>query len=244
MTGSFESMLSGLFSDDSEGDGTSERTTLPLGACIAALKDHARRLTTPCPFKCGDVVTVRPGTDVKGAGNPHVVVEVLTEPVTDRTAEGGSNRFLAKYTMRVAHFHGDTMTVHAVDHCVFEAWHEGHEAAWTSRQTSTSRKNTARPLASTPLNEVVRLLRAESKKFTEAKITWKKGDLVEILGHETSRAAKPMLFEGKAVGVVERVDHSDDTTRVIYFDDDGDRRTQWFKPVDLKPFSAVEPVSA
>ena len=79
-------------------------------------------------------------------------------------------------------------------------------------------------------------------KLADAKITWKKGDLVELIGYEASHAAKPMQFEGRAVGFVVNVDHSDDTTRVVYFDEDGERRTQWFKPVDLKSFAAVEPV--
>ncbi len=82
-----------------------------------------------------------------------------------------------------------------------------------------------------------------SPKLGDAKITWKKGDLVEILGHQASNAAEPMAFSGRSIGLVEVVDNSDETTRVIYFDNDGDRRTQWFKPVDLKPFTLETVVS-
>ncbi len=245
MTPTIDAFLSAMERDDDDGLGQrDQRTTLPLVQVIAALKDKAWRMAEPCPFQTGDLLTVRAGSDVRGAGLPHVVVEVLSPPVTDTKAEAGSNRYLAKYTMRVAHFHGDDMTVHAVDHSSFEVWTDVHAIEWTALQTASARKAGRKVTPETSLNEVVRLLRGEGKKLAEAKITWKKGDLVEILGHEASNAAKPMPFEGKAVGVVETVDHSDDTTRVVYFDDEGDRRSQWFKPIDLKPFAAVEPVTA
>ena len=219
------------------------RTSLSLDECIAALKDKAQRMAAPCPFSVGQLVTARADADVKGGGRPHIVVEVFDQPVTDPTAELGSNQFMRKYNMRVAHFVGNDMTVHAVDCSCFEVWTDAHANAWVAKQQAFQKKNGARQVSGeTPLNEIVRLLRGEGRKLLEAKITWKKGDLVEILGFETSNAAKPMLFEGKAIGAVETVDKSDDTTKVTYFDDDGDRRSQWFKPIDLKPYMAVEPV--
>jgi hypothetical protein len=245
MSSTIETLLSAMSGEDDDRQRPETvRTTLPLAHVIGALQDKAVRMSEACPFRVGDLLTVRPGSDVRGAGLPHIVVEVFADPVTDMRAEAGSNRYLSKYTMRVAHFHGDDMTVHAVDHSSFERWTDAHANAWMASQAKSGNKQGRKVTAETSLNDVVRLLRGEGRKFAEAKITWKKGDLVEIQGYETSNAAKPMMFEGKAVGVVETVDHSDDTTRVVYFDVDGDRRSQWFKPLDLKPFAAVEPVGA
>ncbi len=244
MSGTFEAFLSSVAPGEASDSGAGEAMpNLTLDACLAALRDQARRIVEPCPFKVGDLITVRTGADVKGAGSPHIVVELLAEPVTDMRAEAGSNQFLRQYTMRVCHFHGDSMTVHAVDHACFEQWSDVHAAAWHARRDEAHKKKGPNKVdPETPLTDVVRLLRGEGRKIAEAKITWKKGDLVEVIGYETSHAAKPMQFEGRAVGFVVTVDHSDDTTKVVYFDEDGDRRSQWFKPVDLKNFAAVESV--
>jgi len=243
MTGTIEAFLSSMGAEASaDGSSGESHTKLSLAACLVALKDQAARMVAPCPFKAGDLITVRPGTDVKGAGKPHIVVEVLPEPVVDTKADAGSNQFLRQYTMRVCHFHGDSLTVHAVDHSCFETWTDAHAEAWTAQQIAANRKAPRKVVPETPLTEVVRLLRSEGRKVADAKITWKKGDLVEVTGFEISHAAKPMQFEGRAVGFVVTVDHSDDTTKVVYYDEDGDRRSQWFKAIDLKPYNAVEPV--
>ena len=200
-------------------------------------------MAEPCPFKVGQLVTARADADVKGAGRAHIVVEVFAEAVTDPTAKSGSNQFMRKYNMRVAHLYGNDMTVHAVDCSCFEVWTNSHAEPGFPSSNPSSKKTEPRQVTSeTPFSEIVRFLRGEGRKLLEAKISWKKGDLVEILGYEASNAAKPMLFESRAIGAVEVVDKSDDTTKVTYFDDDGDRRSQWFKPLDLKPYMAVEPV--
>ena len=243
MSGPFEAFLSSVVAHEGADTNTGDMSAdLDLDACLSALRDQASRMIAPCPFKAGDIVTVRAASDVKGAGNPHVVVEVLPEAVVDRRAEAGSNQFLRHYTMRVCHFHGDSLTVHAVDHSCFEPWNDAHASAWQSRREAARDNGQRKVDQGTPLTDVVRLLRGEGRKIAEARITWKKGDLVEVIGYETSHAAKPMQFEGRAVGFVVTVDHSDDTTRVVYFDEDGDRRSQWFKATDLKTFNAVEPV--
>jgi hypothetical protein len=217
-------------------------TSLSLSEQITQLQAMAERTANPCRFKVGDLVTVRHGMDVRGMGKPHVVIEVFSEPVVDRSSEPGSNRYLNRYTMRVAHFCGSDMTTHAVGHEVFEPWTEAHAKAWDAFQQETKARQAHRLNSDVPLSEVVRLLREEGRRLLDAKIVWKRGELVEILGYETSNAAPPMLFGGRAVGLVETIDHSDDTTRVIYFDDVGRRRAQWFRPVDLKPYCVVEPV--
>ncbi len=196
------------------------------------------------PFKTGDIVTVSPTSDIKGAGLPHVVIEIIDPPFTDQQSESGSNQFLRKFTMRVAHFHGDSITQHAVDHGSFEAWTPEHAEAWMAAQApARPSRQAVKATPETPLTDIIRLLRTEARKLGEAKIVWKKGDLVEILGHQASNAAEPMAFSGRSIGVVEVVDNSDETTRVIYFDSEGERRSQWFKPVDLKPFTLETVVS-
>ncbi len=242
MTAFLEALLSGG-SRSGEAGGADGGTGVPLEKQFEALGDMARRVASKCPYQTGDAVTVRPGMDVKGAGKLHVVVEVFDTPVTDRDSEPGSNRFLNKYTMRVAHFCGDSMTIHAVDHAAFEPWTEAHTQRWNNRDDEPAAERRRRIAPDAPLQDVVRMLRDEGRRLADAKITWKKGELVEIIGHEASNAARPMRFSGRAIGLVETVDFSDDTTRVIYFDEDGRRRSQWFTPVDLRPFAAVEPVS-
>lgn len=224
--------------------GTADGDGIPLSGQMAELKAMAPRVAAACPYRCGDIVTVRPGMDVKGAGKPHVVVEVFPQPIVDTQSEPGSNRYLGRYTMRVAHFYGESMTQHAVDHAVFEPWTSAHEAAWQSAVEADQTVRERRLTPDVPLTDVARLLREEGRRMSEARITWKKGELVEITGHESSRASRPMLFAGRAIGLVVTVDNSDETTRILYIDDQGARCTQWFKPIDLKPYQAVEPVVA
>jgi hypothetical protein len=241
MTGTIASLLGGLMGEG-EGRGVRENT-MTLAEILAALQDKARRMAEPNPFRVGDLVTVRRDADVKGCGEPHVVVDLLERPIVDDKAESGSNQFLRRYDMRVAHFQGDRLTVHAIDHSVLEPWTEAHAAVWLGRRDAGRAERPDSVSPHTPLTEIVRRLRAAGQRVTSAKIVWKQGDLVEIVGHKASNAAEPMLFGGRAIGFVELVDRSDDTTRVIYFDSDGDQRQQWFKPSDLQPYRSVGPVA-
>ncbi len=241
------SFLDELFAVGPPGGGAAkggDAAGVPLEQQVEALSAMAARVSAACPFKAGDLVTVRKGMDVRGAGKLHVVVEVLSEPVVDRSSEPGSNRYLNRYTMRVAHFCGADMTIHAVSHEVFEPWSEDHAELWRNQESENAGRTSRRLKPDVPLGDVVRVLREEGRRMQDAKISWKKGELVEILGYETSNAARPMLFGGRSVGLVETVDFSDETTRVVYFDDSGQRRAQWFRPIDLKPYTALEPVSA
>jgi hypothetical protein len=213
---------------------------LDLATRLAALRAKAVRTAAPNPFKLGDLVTARVHADVKGSGEPHVVIGLIEPPVVSDTAECGSNQFLREFNMKVAHFVGDNMTVHAVDYTDFEAWTTAHAQTWTQQHLS-QRPKAVDVTPDLQLNDVIRILRGEGQRRAN-KIGWEKGDLVEILGYRDSNAAEPMQFETRAVGLVETVDHSDDTTRVIYFDTDGDRRSQWFKPHDLQVYSAVKAV--
>jgi hypothetical protein len=241
MRGSLSSLLGGI------GGGRRARSTRSnrsLEALIAELHDTARRYAAPSPFRVGDLVTVRADSDTKGQGEPHVVVEIIDPPVVSDRAEAGSNQFLRKFDLKVAHFAGEHQTIHAIDSVVLEAWSERHAEAWQAKQQQRPEADPARKIsADTPFAEVVRRLREERQRRVGGKITWKVGDIVEIVGHEDSNAASPMRFSGRAIGFVETIDSSDDTTRVVYYDEDGDRISQWFKICDLATFRAVEPVS-
>jgi len=46
---------------------------------IAALEAAAERYVAPCPFKPRDLVTPRADGSMKGAGRPHIVLEVIGE---------------------------------------------------------------------------------------------------------------------------------------------------------------------
>ena len=63
------------------GEGDDEPVPMPPAdiACIT-LREIAETYQKPCPFKVGDLVTPRRGYWVKGAGEPHVVVEVFDPP--------------------------------------------------------------------------------------------------------------------------------------------------------------------
>jgi hypothetical protein len=241
MRGSLSSMLAGI----SGGSRREKSSTTPrsLDAVTAALRGTADRMSAPNPFRVGDIVTIRPDADVKGRGEPHVVVEIIDPPVVNDRSEPGSNNYLRRFDLRVAHYIGDSQTIHAIDHSVLEPWTQAHADAWTARQTVRPKADGRKVSSDTPMAEVMRVLREEAQRRHGGKIDWKKGDLVEIVGHEVSNAAKPMQFAGRAVGFVETVDRSDDTTKVVYFDDDGDMISQWFKICDLAVYRAVEPVA-
>lgn len=78
-----------------------KRKILPE-AHLERVKEAAERYARPNPYKVGDIVTPRKDSGMKGVGEPHVVVEVLTEP--RRTFEGsgfGGSSFGANMDVRV-----------------------------------------------------------------------------------------------------------------------------------------------
>jgi hypothetical protein len=77
-------------------------------AQIATLQEIADIYRRGCPFKVGDVITPRNGHNMKGAGRPHVVMEVFDEPVRTLTsadpADTSQCTFGRRMDMRVATF--------------------------------------------------------------------------------------------------------------------------------------------
>lgn len=58
------------------------KATLPIPeAQIATLREAMARYAAPCPFVPGDLVTPREGYGYTDAGLPHIVLEVLAEPM-------------------------------------------------------------------------------------------------------------------------------------------------------------------
>lgn len=73
-------------------------------AVIMDLTSIAERYSAPNPFKVGDIVTPRRGYNIRGSGEPHVVLE--TETSVPRfsvdQSETSSSSFGRKLDMRVA----------------------------------------------------------------------------------------------------------------------------------------------
>lgn len=75
-----------------------------------------------CPFKVGDLITPRRGTVVKGAGKPHVVLEVREKPEPNFAGEDGTVGFGSRNDVRVASFHGNTIARHWVESVDFDRY--------------------------------------------------------------------------------------------------------------------------
>lgn len=85
-----EMLMEAISGDDDEGDGGSKKrvrrdtsygVTLPSDGQIANLREMLGIYTdiqdAGTPFKVGDLVTPRANSTIKGAGYPHVVIEVI-----------------------------------------------------------------------------------------------------------------------------------------------------------------------
>ena len=75
-------------------------------AQVMELRQIAARYAAGCPFKPGDLVTPLQGYNDRGAGEPHVVLEVPAEPVrlwtTSAPSDIGSPDIGERLDMRVA----------------------------------------------------------------------------------------------------------------------------------------------
>lgn len=86
---------------------------LAYGATYAAF-------LTGCRFSAGDLVTPLRNSNMKGAGDPHVVLEVRSAEQPYFTDETSSTGFGRRLDMRVASFYGDTIARHWVESIDFE----------------------------------------------------------------------------------------------------------------------------
>lgn len=77
---------------------------LPEGQ-IEELQRYAEEYRAGCAFKPGDIVTPKKSGGINGAGLPHVVLEVLEEPVRlwtcEEPSQSGSGLFGRRLDMRV-----------------------------------------------------------------------------------------------------------------------------------------------
>lgn len=78
--------------------------TIAGEAQVMRLKEFADRYAEPCPYKVGDIVTPRPDVCLRGAGNPHMVIEVRETPIRDFTGRPGTQDYGTRHDMRVAFF--------------------------------------------------------------------------------------------------------------------------------------------
>lgn len=88
------------------------------------LQEAAQRHAKGCPFKPGDLVTPRKGYNLKGAGEPHVVMEIMApEPQRGEAAEKAYMGGIARiYDMRVLScVREDLIAYYAESYC-YEAW--------------------------------------------------------------------------------------------------------------------------
>jgi hypothetical protein len=84
-----------------------EPMPLPEAQCME-LREVFAAYTAGCPFKPGDLVTPRPNCDMKGKGRPHIILDVLPEPVTSFQSadptDTCSNSYGRRIDVRVASF--------------------------------------------------------------------------------------------------------------------------------------------
>ena len=108
-------------------DDEERRPPRPLPeAQIATLREICARYTAGCPFAVGDLVTPRAGVNVRGAGEPHIVVEIADEPHRPFDGSGTSSSYGNRLDMRTAGLAGDneTMVMHWVESWTFEPYRE------------------------------------------------------------------------------------------------------------------------
>lgn len=76
----------------------------------------------PLPFSVGDIVTPRTDSNVKGDGNPHIVVEANPEAAPSWHADVGSPEFGARFNMRVLCIMGGDIAAFWVEAANFEPY--------------------------------------------------------------------------------------------------------------------------
>lgn len=121
-------MLRALLGGDDDDEERRPPRPLPE-AQIATLREISARYVAGCPFAVGDVVTPRAGTNLRNAGEPHIVVELADHPhrtFDHERGASGSNGYGKRLDMRIAAFADDneTLTMHWVESWAFEPYRE------------------------------------------------------------------------------------------------------------------------
>lgn len=89
----------------------------PPDVLCKTLREIAARYSAPCPFKVGDLVTVRKGYNLKGEGEPIIVIEVAEQPIrnfacVDDPSDVASMAYGSKLDVRTAHERGGNIVSH------------------------------------------------------------------------------------------------------------------------------------
>jgi len=120
MTNPLLEMLARSMSEDDDG---APPRPLPE-AQIATLQEMLALYAAPPPFRAGDIVTPRRGGAVRGAGDPHIVLEVSSDASCQWGHEAGSNMWGARPNVRIGCLSGAKGTLSAfwVEHWQLEAY--------------------------------------------------------------------------------------------------------------------------
>lgn len=112
-----------------DGPDDDDATPRPIPeAVVSELRDIYTRYSAGCPFKPGDLVTPRKGYNTKGAGEPHIVLEVIDSPACNLTPpaepfHAGSHAFGRRYDMRVISLSdGEAYVAHWTEAWVYEPY--------------------------------------------------------------------------------------------------------------------------
>lgn len=249
---------------------SSKAPKLDADGILARLSLTAKLYAEPTPFKVDELVTPRTDGKANGAGEPHVVIEILDgshdDPLPGVTGEPcswsppivlrepsakadatSSPQYGQVLDMRIATQVAGKFAAYVVESQDFEAWTPAHEEAWRTKLAAAA----AAPQPLT-LTEAVAALR-DRAAGKEVKAEWKAGDTVEIVPDPKGSHA-PMSIEGMRVGVVQRVDPADGTTNVLYHSaETGKIGSTWLRNADLRKWGpkpapiaiqASEPASA
>ena len=108
------------------GDDSSSRTKADPAAVMMDLREAAALYAASkasCPFKTGDIVTPREHFTVKGAGDPHIVVDLMADvrPLFD-AGEPGSNAWGKRVDMRIIPLSNGNRVSHWVESFEFELY--------------------------------------------------------------------------------------------------------------------------
>lgn len=124
------SLMSALAAPGPDDDDTEAARPIPE-AVVSDLRDIYTRYAAGCPFKPGDLVTPRKGYNSKGAGEPHIVLEVRDNATCDLTppaepSDTTSCTFGRRLDIRVAYLaeghRGQEYVTHWCESWVFEPY--------------------------------------------------------------------------------------------------------------------------
>jgi len=128
---SMEEAFATVLGINPRGHGDDDEGPAPLPEVqIATMREYCDLYQKPCRFRVGDLVTPRPGVNVRGDGDPHVVLEVFKQPIQALTAMDphmtGASAFGRKMDMRVMCCTNGQYSSFCVESFVFEPY-EGAE---------------------------------------------------------------------------------------------------------------------